>query len=438
MILLSSAALVQAQPKNISTFSLSNGMDAVVIEDHRAPIVTHMVWYRVGSADESPGKSGIAHFLEHLMFKGTEKMKPGEFSDIVAANGGSENAFTSYDYTGYYQRVAADRLDLMMGLEADRMRNLVLSEAEVLPERDVVLEERNSRVENNPSALFSEQRRAAQFQNHRYGVPVIGWKHEVANLTQEDALEFYRTYYAPNNAILIVAGDVTPAEVEALALKYYGPLEPSLNLPARARVSEPRQLAPRRLIFDDPRVRQPYMIRTYLAPTRKPGDQSEAAALVMLSELLGGSGITSVLGEALQLEQKKAINVAAFYSGVALDDDTFGIYAIPSPGVSLQEVEDAMDIAVAEFIRSGVNQEHLKRLKGQIRASQIYALDDQAGLARRYGSALTAGLTLEDIHNWPDVLQAVTAEDIIAVAQKIFDPRNSVTGWLTSTQDDAL
>jgi len=401
-----------------------------VIEDHRAPVVTHMVWYRVGAADEVAGKSGIAHFLEHLMFKGTDTMAPGEFSEIVSANGGQENAFTSFDYTGYYQKVSADRLPLMMKIEADRMQYLILSEEEVLPERDVVIEERNSRTENNPGALLREQRNAMQFFNHHYGIPVIGWKHEIAQLTQQDALDFYKKYYAPNNAILIVAGDTTPDEVRALAQEYYAIRTPSLNLPERSRAQEPPHLAPLRIEMQDARVRQPQMVRTYLAPNRKTGDQAEAAALEMLAQLLGGSGITSYLGQELQLKQKVVLNLSAFYDGVSLDRDTFGLFVLPAPNATQQEAEAALDTALQAFLDSDIDQAHLARLKTQAKASQIYARDSLSGLARRYGTALTSGLTIEDVQAWPDVLQAVTADDVKAAARRVLNLNNSVTSWL--------
>ncbi len=417
--------------ETVTSFDLKNGMQVVVIEDHRVPVVTHMVWYRVGSADEHTGKSGIAHFLEHLMFKGTNTMAPGEFSKIVAANGGQENAFTSFDYTGYYQKVSADRLPLMMKLEADRMQNLILSEEEVLPERDVILEERNMRVENNPSSLLREQRNAMQFFNHRYGVPTIGWRHEIQQLTQQDALDFYKKYYAPNNAILIVAGDTTPDEVRKLAQEYYGILTPSSNLPERVRTKEPPHLAPLRISMKDARVNQPQMVRTYLADNRKAGDQKEAAALEMLAQLLGGSGITSYLGQELQLKQKVALSVSAFYDGVSLDKDTFGLFIMPAPTVSQQQAEDALDAALNAFLETGVDEAHLTRLKTQAKAGQIYARDSLSGLARRYGAAMTSGLTIEDVQAWPDVLQAVTPIDVMAAAKKVLNANNSVTAWLS-------
>ena len=428
------AALLLALPalaETVSTFTLDNGMDVVVIEDHRAPVVVHMVWYRVGAADEHAGVSGIAHFLEHLMFKGTDDIKPGEFSQIIEAQGGNDNAFTSWDYTAYFQRVAADRLDLMMTLEADRMRDLVLSEADVLTERNVILEERNTRTDSDPGALFGEQRRAAQYMNHHYGVPVIGWRHEVEKLTRDDALTYYRTYYAPNNAILIVAGDVTPDAVRTMAEAHYGPLAPTPGLAARVRPQEPPQLSERRLSLADTRVAQPYMIRTYLAPERNAGDQARAAALTVLAELLGGNATTSVLAKALQFNDPKAVYTSAFYDGVSLDTTTFGVVVVPVPGVSLSDAEAAVDAVLAGFLKDGVDIAAFDRIMTQIRASEIYAKDNTQGLARRYGEALTSGLTVADVQAWPQILQAVTPEDVMAAARDVLDRRHAVTGYLT-------
>jgi zinc protease len=419
----------------VTHFFLDNGMEAVVIEDRRAPVVTHMVWYRVGAADEPPGKSGIAHFLEHLMFKGTDEIPEGAFSKIVAANGGQDNAFTSQDQTAYFQRIASDRLEIVMRMEADRMSDLVLSDAVVLPERDVILEERNTRVENSPAALFSEQRTAAQFLNHPYGIPVIGWRHEMEGLTREDALDFYRRFYAPNNAILIVAGDVDPAEVKRLAEIHYGPIAANADLPPRVRPQEPPQTSARRLVFADPKVRQPYVVRSYLAPERNPGDQRTAAALVLLAQVLGGSDLTSVMGQALQVESRTALGAGAFYDATSLDPSTFGVYVVPVPGVSLADAEAAMDRVIAGFIEKGPDPAHLERVRTQVRASEIYGRDSQMGLARKYGAALTSGLTIADVEEWPRLLQEVTAEEIVAAAKLVFDMDRSVTGWLTGSEE---
>jgi zinc protease len=427
------AALPARSEDQVTSFTLENGMEVVVIEDHRAPVVQHMVWYRAGSADETPGVSGVAHYLEHLMFKGTDTLERGEFSSTVARNGGSDNAFTSFDYTAYFQRVAADRLELMMKMESDRMVNLRLTEEDAMTERDVIIEERNQRVENSPGALFNEQLNAAMFLNHRYGVPIIGWQNEMSNLTSPDAKAFYAQYYAPNNAILIVAGDVEPDEVRSLAEQYYGVLPANPDLPERARPQEPRQMAERRMSFEDPRVGQPYLVRSYLAPERDSGAQKEAAALTMLAEILGG-GTTSMLTEIMQFDTQQAVYTGASYRGGSLDDTTFDLIIAPAPGVTLEQAEAAMDEVLTQVMENGVDPEHLERIKVQVRAQEIYARDSVSQLANRYGRALTQGLTIEDVQAWPDILKAVTAEDVREAAIRVFDRNKSVTGYLKAPE----
>jgi len=430
-------AALPALAEEVTTFRLDNGMDVVVIEDHRAPVVVHMVWYKVGSADEPVGASGVAHYLEHLLFKATDKLESGEFSAIVAANGGSDNAFTSYDYTAYYQRIAADRLPLMMEMESNRMENLMLTQEDIATELDVVLEERNQRTENNPGALANEQFRAAQYQNHRYGVPVIGWKHEMEQLALKDTVDFYNLYYSPNNAILVVAGDVQPDEVKALAEQYYGVIPPEANLPERIRPQEPPQRAERRLTYADARVSQPYIARSYLAPERDSGAQKEAAALTYLAELLGGSPFTSALGQSLQFDSQIAVYTRAGYDGSSLDDSTFSISVVPSEGVSLSEAEAAMDKVIADFLAAPIDPAQMESIRTQLRASEIYAKDNVEGLANRYGAALTQGLTIQDVQDWPQILQDVTEADIKAVAAKVFNRDQSVTGWVVSSAEEA-
>ena len=413
----------------VTGFELENGMEVVVLEDHRAPVVVHMVWYRVGAADEPRGKSGIAHFLEHLLFKGTDDLAAGELSATVNRIGGSDNAFTSWDYTAYFQRVAAEHLELMMQMEADRMRDLEMSEEDVITERQVVLEERGQRVDSDPGALFREQRNAAQYLNHGYGIPIIGWRHELEQLNREDAFAFYQQYYAPNNAILIVAGDVTPDEVRVLAEKHYGPRKANPDLQPRERGQEPPQLAKRRLKYRDARISQPYVTRSYLAPERDSGDQFAGARLSMLAAVLGGDGATSVLGRKLQFEDQKALFVQASYDGTALDNGTFNLVIAPRPDVSMDQAEAALDQAIQEFIEEGVDPEQFARIKMQLRADRIYAEDNIQRLANRYGGALASGLTLEDIDAWPDILQSVTEADVIDAAREIFDLSQAVTGW---------
>jgi len=417
----------------VTHFTLDNGMDVIVVEDGRAPVVQHMVWYRAGSADEPKGASGVAHFLEHLLFKATDKLKAGEFSAVVAANGGRDNAFTSYDYTAYFQRVAADRLELMMSMESDRMKNIRLTPQNIATERGVVIEERNQRTENSPGALMGEQMRAAQYLNHRYGVPIIGWMHEIEELDLEDTLAFYKLYYSPNNAILVVSGDVDPAEVRRLADQYYGVIPRNPDLPQRLRTQEPPQTAERRLVFRDARVAQPYLSRSYIAPERDSGDQKKAAALTLLAEILGG-GTTSYMAEKMQFDTQISTYTSAYYRGSSLDDTTFNVIAVPSAGVSLGDLEDAVDATLASFMQDGVDEEQLARIKSQIRAQQIFARDDADSVARRYGAALAINLTVEDVQDWPNVLEAVTAQDIMDVAAQVIKPAGSVTGWLTKAE----
>ncbi len=415
----------------VSSFELSNGMRGVVIVDRRAPVVTHMVWYRVGAADEPFGKSGIAHFLEHLMFKGTDDIPPGEFSKIIAANGGQDNAFTSYDYTAYFQRIAKDRLEMVMRMEADRMTDLALDEEQVLTERKVVIEERNSRTDNDPRALFGEQFNAALYLNHPYGLPVIGWRREIESLSRQDALDFYQRFYGPENAILVVAGDVTPEAVETLAKQHYGAI-PRAGLATYQRPVEPPQIAPRRIAMSDPKVRQPYVRRSYIAPSYVTAAPGEAEALALLAEILGG-GQTSRLNKALVLDQKISIGAGASYWGVARDDTSFSVYGVKAPGASLEAVEAAIDAEIARMAEAGPTAEELERAKTVLISSSIYRQDSQSSMARMYGSALVVGLEIEDVHAWPDRIRAVSAEDVKRAAASL-DLGASVTGTLTGVE----
>ena len=415
---------------NVTSFSLENGMRVVVVEDHRAPVVTHMVWYRAGASDENSGKSGIAHLLEHLLFKETENVENGEFSQTVAALGGSDNAFTSQDYTAYYQRVSKQYLDLMMYYESDRMRNLKISELDFNTEVKVVIEERSQRTDSKPGALFNEQNMASLYLNHPYGVPIVGWRHELDDLVLEDAIDFYKTYYSPNNAILIVSGDVDPKNVQILANKFYGSLENTIYLDVRKRPAEPPQIVERRLIFEDERVSQPYITRTYLAAERDPGQQREAAALTLLADLIGSDGIQSILGKTLQLDNKKAIYTNAYYNGLSYDDTNFSLIVVPNNDVTLLDIEAELDKVINTFISNGIDEDHLERIKFQYKAQQIYSLDSAYSQARRFGVALTSGLTIEDVLAWPKIIQDIKSAEILAAAVSLFKKESSVTGWI--------
>jgi len=413
----------------IADFTLPNGLELVVIPDHRAPVVTHMVWYKVGAADETAGKSGLAHFLEHLMFKGTAQHPIGQFSEAVAHVGGQENAFTSNDYTGYFQRVPAEQLKTVMAFEADRMTGLQLTDAVVLPERDVILEEQNQRVANVPRARFGEQIDAALYLNHPYGKPVIGWRHEMEGLTRDDALGFYRRFYGPNDAVVVIAGDVEPQAALKLAQETYGKVARNANVPPRERPLEPPPAAARSLTLADPRVEQPIVQRAYLTPSFASGKPGQSEALEVLSHILG-SGNNSRLYRTLVVDKAVAVSAGAMYDSSALDLSKLTVYGAPREGATLAQVEAGIDGVIEQFIAKGVTDQELERAKSRLIADAIYAQDNQASMARWYGSALTSGATVLDVQRWPERIRAVTAAQVQEAARQWLDKRRSVTGYL--------
>ena len=428
-LMLIAAPAMADMPPGVSHFTLPNGLEAVVIEDHRAPVVVQMVWYRIGSADEVPGKTGLAHYLEHLMFKGTDRLAAGELSKTVTANGGSDNAFTSYDFTTYFQRIAADRLDLVMGMEADRMAHLKIGEDDWQAERQVVLAERAQRTDSDPTALFSEESAAVQFYNHPYGRPVIGWRAEMEGLTRDDALAWYHAHYAPNAAVLVVAGDVTPEEVRRLAEKHYGPIPARPEAVRGPRPQEPAQRTERHIEMRDPRVPQPSVSRSVIVPERNRGDQKQAAALTVLAELLGGSPQTSVLGRKLVMTGK-ALWAGASYDGLTVDPTSFAVLMAYAPGTDKDKAEAELGAAVDAFLAEGPDPAQLERVKTQLRAARIYERDSAHGRAYDYGQGLAIGLSVEDVNAWPDLLAAVTADDVRAAAQLALRRTGSVTAHL--------
>ena len=421
---------------DIADFTLANGLEVVVIPDHRAPVVTHMIWYKVGAADETPGKSGLAHFLEHLMFKGTAKNPGATFSQDVAEIGGQENAFTGSDYTGFYQRVPRAHLKEMMAFEADRMTGLVLGDDVVKPELQVVLEEQNMRVANNPGARLGEQMDAALYLNHPYGRPAIGWRHEIETLDRQDALAFYRRFYTPNNAVVVVAGDVTPAEVKTDAEDTYGKVADRAPTNPRQRPMEPQQQAPRTVTLADPRVEQPSVSRDYLVPSETSAKPGESEALEVLARVLG-SGEDSRLYRTLVVDKGIALNAGAYYSGTALDYAEFGVYGSPKPGVSLRDVEAGIDAVLKDVIDHGVTADELDRAKTRLIADAVYAQDSQVTLARWYGAALATGQTVDMVRTWPDRIRAVTADAVQQAARRWLDRRRSVTGYLVQSLQPA-
>ena len=410
------------------SFTLSNGMQVVVVPNHRVPVVTHMVWYKVGAADEQRGQSGIAHFLEHLMFKGTEVIPPGEFSRIVAKNGGRDNAFTSYDYTAYYQNVARDRLEMVMRMEADRMANLKLTDAVVYPERDVIIEERRQRVENEPADRIGEQINATMFVHHPYGTPVIGWPQEMSTLTREMAESFYKTWYTPNNAILVVSGDITAAELKPLAERYYGAI-PARPVPERKRVSEPPMSAARQVVLRDEEVRQPSVRRTWIAPSYRVDPNDQAYALQVLAEIMSG-GTTSRLYRSLVVDQKVATSAWLGYGPTAWDMATLGVGASPAAGVPMDKLESSLWAEIDKLLKSGVTEEEVATARKRMLAAAAYARDSLTGPAQTLGAALATGQSIDDVENWPVRIDAVTADQVNAAARAVLSQTNHVTGLL--------
>ncbi|MEZ5827291.1 MAG: pitrilysin family protein [Hyphomicrobiales bacterium] len=426
------ATAVAAEPQEaerVTEFTLANGLHVVVIPDHRAPVVTQMVWYKAGAADEPPGSSGIAHFLEHLMFKGTDKIPTGQFSKIIAKNGGDDNAFTNHDVTAYFQRVAKDRLATVMEMEADRMVNLRLTPEDVKTERDVILEERRSRVDNDPGSILQEQMMAALYQNHPYGTPIIGWEHEIAALNREDAFAFYRRFYAPQNAVLVVAGDVEVDEVKALAEATFGKIPRNGEANKRVRPKEPPHSAPVTVTLEDPRAGRTTVQRYYIVPSYASAEPGEAEALDLLARI-ATHGATARIYKRLVVQQNTAASAGGWYTESGLDSGRLGFYAIAGEAHTPEEIIKAMDDVIAELRDKGVTQDELDRARAAHIAEFVYNADSISRMARQYGWRLAAGMTVEDVEQWPERLKKVTVDDIRAVARKYLVDNNSVTGIL--------
>ena len=413
---------------NETEFTLPNGLEVVVVPNHRAPNVTQMVWYKVGSADEERGWSGVAHFLEHLMFKGTKTLKPKEFSEIVARNGGQENAFTSWDYTAFHQTVAVDSLPLVMRLEADRMHNLVITDEQLLPERKVILEEWRMRIGNVPSAVLDEQVEAALYLNHPYRIPVLGWSEDMAKLDLPHEKRFYDTWYAPNNAVLIVAGDVTVDQVRKLAAQYYGKI-PRKQIPERVRPVEPMREANTTVELTSNRVRNPIWSRVYLAPSYHSGETKYAYALEVLAEVLGG-GANSRLHKALVLDQQIATGAGAGYDPQRLDLGKFSYYVSPRVGTTIEAAADAAEAVVAKLLADGVTADEVDRAKVRLQNEVLYANDSLSQPGNVIGRALATGSSLADLDAWPDRIGAVTVDEVNAAAHALFEGKTSVTARL--------
>jgi len=417
------ALLVGSAQAAVTDVTLDNGLRVIVQEDRRAPVMVSQVWYRAGSMDEFNGTTGVAHVLEHMMFKGTQTVPPGEFSKRIAAAGGRENAFTSRDHTAYFQQMQKDRLALSMQLEADRMANLVISDALFAKEIQVVMEERRLRTDDQPQSVVYERLMATAYQAHPYRRPIIGWMDDLSNMTAQDARDWYARWYAPNNATLVVAGDVKADEVVELARRHFGAL-PARALPPRKPQDEPAQLGEKRIVVKAP-AQLPYLLMAWHAPTLKDWEQDTAPyALQILAGVLSGND-SARLQKSLVKTRQIAVNASAGYDAVARGPGMFMIDATPAPGKSAAALEKAIREEVRRIQRDGIDQAELARVKAQVIAADVYQRDSLFYQAMQLGEYATAGLPPEALARRVDKLRAVTAREVQAAARQ----------WL---QDDRL
>ena len=425
---------------NAAHYRLENGLEVVVIPNNRVPVVTHMVWYRVGAADEPEGESGIAHFLEHLMFKGSngldpgpeDDLAPGAFSKIVRSLGGNDNAFTSQDYTAYFQSIAVEHLETVMRMEAGRMRGIAPPLEDIESERKVVLEERSQRTDNNPQRLMYEQLSEALYEAHPYGDPIIGWRAEIEALRWEDIKTFYDQYYAPNNAILVVSGDVTGPQILALAQDIYGPLA-RRPLPTRAYTKTYTKEKRTHIDYADPRVKQPTVSIAYVVPSYRLNPR-DSLALQILQNIMG-EGASSRLYKSLVIEQKIASGAGLSYRSNMWEESEVWLYATPLPGINLDDIKNALKAEIKAVIENGITDQELADAVSRLQDQAIYARDSITGPAMVIGYSLITGAKLDDVEYWPQNIAAITKEQIQDVAKKYLDENstdfiNSVSAYL--------
>lgn len=404
---------------NPHEYLLDNGLKLVIKEDHRSPVVIQQVWYKAGSMDEVNGKTGVAHALEHMMFKGTSNISAGEFSRKIAAVGGKENAFTGSDYTAYYQQLHQRHLPMAMELESDRMHNLQLTQEEFSKEIQVVMEERRLRTDDQARALLYEKLMATAFQAHPYRRPIIGWMNDLENMQVSDARDWYKHWYAPSNAVLVVVGDVDPENVLALAKKYYGRFDAG-EVPAlseRKPQIEPPQVGIKRLVVKAP-AKLPHLIMGYKVPVLKdPKKDWEPYALTILAEILDGNAAAR-LNKTLVRETRIAISADAGYSAIERGPGIFYIDGTPSEGRTVDELEQSIRTEINKIVQSGITPGELARVKAQVVASRTYQLDSTFAQAMQIGRLESVGLSHRDADIMLERLQTVTAEQVKDVAKK--------------------
>ncbi|MEM6602863.1 MAG: pitrilysin family protein [Pseudomonadota bacterium] len=417
-------------------YKLDNGLELLIYEDKRAPVVAHSVWYKVGAADELDGESGLAHFFEHLMFKGTKNVEPGYFSKFVARIGGEDNAYTTNDYTVYYQNVASEFLPNVMKMEADRMVNLQVPDHEFYLERDVVLEERSMRVDNNPAALLSEQMSSMLYRNHPYGSPTIGWRHEIAKLTPQHARDFYKRYYAPNNAIVTIVGDVDPDEVLELAQKTYGKNKAFKEITPYVRPSEPPQNARRFVTLADDKVSLPSLFYYMQGIDPKENLRELYAFAIGLKAL--GSGDQSYLYRKWVKEEELALSIGVYTSVETIDAGPVMLQAMPSQKISLEQLDATLQNDISEIVKKGLSDEDIQVVQSDMIVDFIRSSDSRGNMARFWGTGLIRGIPIEELRNFPANIANITPDEVNEALRKVFRQENRVVGYLKSETKDTL
>jgi zinc protease len=436
LMLLAFAVPAQAAVFYPTSFTLANGLQFIVVPNHLSPAVNQMVWYKVGSTDEVPGKLGLAHYLEHLMFRGTSNLGPGEFSKMIAAQGGEDNAFTSYDYTAFHETVAADRLPMIMQMEADRMHNLQIMPETAVPELSVVLNERQQRTDNNPEGRFNEKLRNLLMPKYPYGRPVIGWKKEIEQLNATDAAAFYKQHYAPNNAVIIISGDVQPEQVMRLATSIYGGL-PRVDVAPRKALPPVTEPKLHRFVMKDAGVEQAQLELNVVVPSYATQKNTEAYAYEVLAETLDG-GEVGPLYRHLVVDKSVASGVGAEYDPDSRGDALFTIAVTPQPGKTTDQVEKALQDELQALAQTGLDAKAIDDAKQRMERAAIFARDGLMMPGYAFGMALTTGHSVNDVEEWPNRIDHVTQEDVnAALRDLISNPHNIMAMLLPDTKASA-
>ena len=419
---------LEAKLFNAKSFTLSNGLQVVVVENKRAPVISSMIWYDVGSADEEYGKSGLAHFLEHLMFKGTKKFPGSTFSNFISKNGGSENAFTSYDYTAYFQTISSDKIEEVLEMEADRMKNLVLTNDQVETEKKVILEERNQRIDSRPSSILDQDMRKSLFPNHTYGIPIIGWNHEIRNLTYDDVIEFYNKYYVPINAKLILSGNINYDRAKAITKKYFGNISSKKNNLERKYLKDPEIISNINLTLDHQDVKQKVWKRIYKSNSIVQSI-TKGIALDFGLEIIAG-GKTSFLYKKLVEEKKLFSSVGGYYQGFTKGPATIYFYAVPIKDLSEHQIKTEIDTALQDAVKIGIAEEEFERKKKKYFYNSIYQRDSIGQPAQILGEALSIGLSIDEVLNWDRYIENLTIDDVMNELKVFIKNKNFVSGLL--------